>query len=389
MAENKINISVRTIKSINPPPAGQQAVYWDATLPGFGIRVSPGGTVAFIAQGRLNGRAKRVTVGKFGLDAPDKARRDARNALSDMSKGIDPDAKKKARRSKGLTVEAALEEYLAENSKMKESTRQDYRVRLRRYMSDWLDRRVVDIGRDDVKEKHREIGERSEAQANLVMRYLRAVINHVADNHFDADGNPIILHNPVRALKRQWFVVRPKTDYLQEHQLRPWLEAVQALDNDIARDYLTFLLLTGLRRSEALGLAWENVNLKAETIIIPDPKNRRAHILPITTAMKEILERRLDLRVGDHVFQSPAGVFGGANGAIKQVRKKCGFYFSAHGLRRSFATIANDNGLGAYTIKALMNHHDANDITAAYIQRTATKLREPMQGITDYIMGAQ
>ena len=294
----------------------------------------------------------------------------------------------KAQRSEGLTLEAALEEYLAENSKMKESTRQDYRVRLKRYMTDWMDRRMVDIGRDDVKEKHREIGERSEAQANLVMRYLRAVINHVMDNHFDAGGNPIILHNPVRALKRQWYTVRPKDDYLQEHQFQPWLEAVQALDNDIARDYLTFLLLTGLRRSEALGLAWENVDLEAETIIIPDPKNRRAHILPITTAMKEILERRLDLRVGDHVFQSPAGVFGNVDGAIKQVRDKCGFYFSAHGLRRSFATIANDNGLGAYTIKALMNHHDANDITAAYIQRTATKLREPMQGITDYIMGA-
>ena len=388
MNENAVSLSVRTIKGITPPDSGSLLV-WDSNLSGFGVRVSAGGTVSFIAQGRVNGRAKRVTLGKFGIIAPDQARRKAKAALAEMAEGVDPVAKKRAIKSKGLTLEAALEEYLAENSKLKDSTREDYRVRMKRYLGDWMDRRVVDITRDDVKEKHREIGERSEAQANLSMRYFRAVINHVMDNHFDADDNPIILHNPVRALKRQWYSVRPKDDYLQEHQFQAWLEAVRKLDNDIARDYLTFLLLTGLRRSEALGLAWENVDMKAETIIIPDPKNRRAHILPITTAMKEILKRRLDLRVGDLVFESPAGPFGNVDGAVKQVREECGFYFSAHGLRRTFATIANDIGLGAYTIKALMNHQDANDITASYIQRTATKLREPMQRITDYIMEAQ
>lgn len=386
METNKLNISISAIKKLTPPDQGAD-FYWDKSLKGFGIRIQPGGTVAFIAQGRINGKAKRITVGKLTRKTPEIARREARQMLADMDKGIDPKAKQKARDSLSLTLEDALDEYLAGNSRLKESTRDDYRTRIKRYLGDWLDRPVVEISRDDVKEKHHEIGERSEAQANLAMRYLRAVLNHVMDNHFDEAGNPIILHNPVKALKRQWYAVAPKSNYLRDHQIPIFLEAVDGLGNDLARDYLRFLLLTGLRRSEALSLAWEHVDLKGGSLTLPDPKNRRAHILPITDQMREILKRRGSLCVGEHVFESPAGLFGNVDGAIKQVRERTGFYIAAHDLRRTFATVANEIGLGAYTIKALMNHRDANDVTAQYIQRTATKLRDPMQRINDQITG--
>lgn len=47
------------------------------------------------------------------------------------------------------------------------------------------------------------------------------------------------------------------------------------------RDYLVLLLLTGLRRTEALRLRWENVDLKAGTLCAVDTKNRSDHMLPM------------------------------------------------------------------------------------------------------------
>ena len=73
-------------------PQDKQYFVWDVRFTGLGLRISPGGSKAFIYQGRVGGTGtpKRITLGKF----PIMSLQDAIDAASEVSKqlasGIDP-----------------------------------------------------------------------------------------------------------------------------------------------------------------------------------------------------------------------------------------------------------------------------------------------------------
>ncbi len=69
---------------------GKDAVFWDSELPGFGIRVYSTGRKVYVVQTRMNGKSRRVTVGRHGDISPDEARKDAAKYLARMKAGLPP-----------------------------------------------------------------------------------------------------------------------------------------------------------------------------------------------------------------------------------------------------------------------------------------------------------
>ena len=153
-------------------------------------------------------------------------------------------------------------------------------------------------------------------------------------------------------------------------------------DGELARDYLQFVILTGLRRREATGLLWKNVNFRSKKITILDTKNKDNLELPLSDYLLEILERRKG-KDGTYVFP-----FEEPKKFVKWVREESGVEFTIHDLRRSFITYAEALDIGLLTIKAMVNHRiGGNDVTAGYARITVERMREPMQKITDYVLG--
>jgi CheY-like chemotaxis protein len=66
-----------------PPPDRGQSDFWDDSLPGFGLRVSQGGTRAWVAMVRREGRKVRVTLGNHPDVPLETARTRARAVLTD------------------------------------------------------------------------------------------------------------------------------------------------------------------------------------------------------------------------------------------------------------------------------------------------------------------
>ena len=81
-----MNLNKTTIEKLPTPDKGY-AIHWDEKLPGFGLRVTSTGAKAFIFQKRINGKEKRMTVGRYGDLTAEQARKLAVKLAGEIASG--------------------------------------------------------------------------------------------------------------------------------------------------------------------------------------------------------------------------------------------------------------------------------------------------------------
>ena len=69
---------------------GKDAIFWDADLAGFGVRVHTTGRKLFIVQSRGPAGLKRITLGRVGTETVDARRREAALVIDRIKRGEDP-----------------------------------------------------------------------------------------------------------------------------------------------------------------------------------------------------------------------------------------------------------------------------------------------------------
>lgn len=386
-------LSKSFIDKIEPPAyihgKSTQSFYRDSAMLGFGLRVTSAGTKAFIVEKRINGKVKRITIGKYGQITPEKARIKAVELLGEITVGNDPVADKKSHISEQVTLSEALTSYLSSRKDLKPSTIHNYTVCIDRYLPDWKNKRLIDIDKDMIEARHAKIGKTTPSKANNTMRVIRAVFNHAIEKYEDSKGKAIFTFNPVSRLSRNraWYREVKRTGYLKTHEIQRWFDATNQLHNTNSRDYLQLLLFTGLRKNEAATLKWDNIDFKHRTLIVLDTKNRDPHTLPLSDFLFNLLSIRKTQSQGIWVFEGADNTshLKEPRSAVSRVEELSGVSFTLHDLRRTFITMAESQDIPAYALKKLANHRMAHDITASYIISDVERLRKPMQLVTDFI----
>jgi integrase len=216
-------------------------------------------TKTFVAQRDLpGGRTRRVSIASVHELSLAEARERAAKVLLDMRTGIDP---KQSRRERA-TLRAVLEAYFAARPALRLGSVADYRDKVERHLRGWLDWPLASITPELVEARHRKIASdiaaggrySGQACANATMRVLGVLWN------FAATRNPNLPPNPVTRLRRQWFKIKRRTRMVPFERLPEFHDAIMALDNAVARDFLRLLLFSGLRRREAASLTWDSVD---------------------------------------------------------------------------------------------------------------------------------
>lgn len=394
MAEPKQKLTASTIEKLEP--RDKPYIVRDSKTPYLGVLVSPGGTKTWIWERKINKSTSRKKLGRVGSGITEKMARDKADVFNGLAaQNINPvEQIKKAENV--LTLQVAIDQYLERN--LKESTKQDV-LKAMKHLSDWMERPLQDITPAMVERRHKLLTDNasgSGARANLVMRYLRAIINHCSELHADENGKPLIQNNPVRRLSalKQWNRDKRRRSFVRPEDMAAWMEAVTngliGLKNaDEVRDCYLLSMLTGVRPSEALNLTWDCVDFKHKSLTFKDTKNHSDHELPLTDWLAGLLvQRRAISGHFERVFSDSQGICPkNLRRAQERIEKATGLHIMPTDLRRTFITAAERLDIGAYTLKRMLNHTiQGGDVTAGYIVLTVDRLREPMQRIEDKLL---
>jgi integrase len=301
------------------------------------------------------------------------------------------EARKRADENRNVTLESAFQEFLS-TRQLKPRTIKDYQKFMGSAFLDWRNRVITSITRDMVSRKHKALGdETGPAQANQAFRFMRSLFNYCIAKYEDEDGSPLVKFNSVLILTqtRQWFRVNRRQTIIKGKDLPKWFKAVLELKSPVVKDYLLTILLSGLRRNEALSLEKTVIDLEERTITLLDTKNNKPFLIPIPDYLHGVLEERIEADTdnpyvfpsrmkGRHITEPQSGI----NAAIKASKVE----FCSHDLRRLFVTTAEALDLSPFVIKRLVNHAIGSDTTSGYIVSDLDRLRGPIQKIEDRIL---
>lgn len=385
------------IDKVEPPSTGNR-IYWDETVKGYGLRVSPPAQPGkparkvFIAMGRVRGKPVQFTIGPFGTYTEDQARKKAQKVLQDMREGIDPRDVKKAEEAAKVTLDDVAKAYVARPGKLKPRSKHEIERHVRTTFAAWKDKPIISITEEDCRKRYREmltkglLGKRpAPGQANQGFSVLKALINYAGRQHRRADGSPLIVNNPVDALRDDWVQLKPRTSRIPDNRvgavwsaIQQWREEGGTRFTRASYDLIAFLLLTGCRLTEAAALTWDRVSLAEDDAwwFLPDPKNRNPVKLPLSTQTVALLKRREEReRVADSPFVFTTGTKTGhirdPRETITKVSKVAGTRITPHDLRRTFTTIGIANcGIDFHKVELLTNHLPST-VTAKYYLETS------------------
>jgi integrase len=342
-------------------PAGKRdAIFFDDSLPGFGLRVRAGGSKRWIYQFLCGSKQRRITLGNMGGMDATRARKRAEELHAQVRLGLDPAGMKQVAQARAHeTFEYVMQQYLG---------RQRERLRPRTYIE--VERHLL----TNAKSLHglQLAGVDQRSVATLLAAVSRSS-GHVASNRLRATLSSffgwaikqgIASANPVAFTEKNAEVSRDRV--LTGDELRQVWTALPSSDYG---DVLKLLILTGQRKGEIAGMCWGEVDFERDVITLPAQrvKNGRTHRLPMSSAVREILAGRPRLADRDLVFGLGARGFSGWSQSKKQLDKAIAARrkaddakpmtpWTVHDLRRTCATMMANIGVQPHVVEACLNH---------------------------------
>ncbi|VWX32814.1 conserved hypothetical protein [Limnobacter sp. 130] len=349
---------------------GQRQILRDRVLCGFCVVVGKR-VISFAVATSCRGEQVRITLGRWPLLSVDQARAKALELLRDCRRGLKPT---KTASAALPSVRAMLGAYVKAKA-LKASSHGRYESLLKTHFPQWFDvpidawsgRGFSEACQSFSSTRGAALVETGRGLIGALIKYANAVHGLKIQNPFHQLAAAGLL--PPRA--------KPRARRLQEADLPQWFEAVSRIP-DTQRDYLLFVLYTGLRRTEATNILREHCDLTTGVLRVPDTKTGRPHALPITPAMREILERRFAATADEKIF-------GGMSAEhVSSMAERAGApRFMLHDLRKMFATVGEKIGVRETVLRGLLNHvaKKSDTLNRHYVQLTVGDLGVDLQRV--------
>lgn len=294
-------------------------------------------------------------------------------------------------------IERFWEPWLAEEVSMenlRESTVLWYLRGARNVSSEIGNVRVTDISKEVLRGMLSRRINQGDSKAKL--RQMRATMRSILSLAVERD---VIVSDP------SGFMVgrnAPKTLKNEKQPLRAWSESdargfIRSVRGDRLEALWILLITTGLRRGEALGLTWEDIDLESQTLTVrrslghvgPDlrfqePKTESSkRTIAMGPSTIDSLKAHRMVQTEDRLAVESWNdemnlVFSGADGRpvrpdyvtkrLRRLVKDAGLeWIRVHGLRHTMASVALQNGTDIATVSERLGHSDTNVTARIYL----------------------
>ena len=326
------------IKRLKAPKKGQKT-YYDDALPGFGIRVSQGGTKTFVV---LYGKERRRrSLGRY----PDLSLSEARTLAKQAQVDITLDELNPSNQLPKVRFDTARTKFLDDSrARTRPRTVGEYERLLNKHFN--FEQNIDDLTRQDIAKVVDGLkAKRSEQQHAYVA--IRTMMNWCAKCGY-LDVSPV---------PPMTFKTKPLERLLSDKELSAvWLSA-----NEFSYPYgriVQLLILTGQRKGETVGLrhSW----IEDRRIIYPSEfvKNDRTHILPLGQQAIDLIEAlpsQADLLFPSRFDNdSPFNGFSKCKKAFDQDLEV--EPYTLHDLRRTFSSNMAKLGTPIHVTERILNH---------------------------------
>jgi integrase len=374
-----------------PFSAKGQTIHYCTELRGFGV-LAGARNKTFIIERRVNGKTRRVTIGRVGEISLQKARQDAEQLIGEMVGGTDPVARKRDQTGDGITLRQAwvLHQHAMKKKNGSKTTLDDYQTKLDCHMAEWLDRQLIDITRPMVTALHIKIGDTNgnPYMANGCMRVLRAIWNRARKPH------PDLPESPTRAV--DFYEEKGRTAVITDWPA--WWEGVHKITSPVRRDFYIWLALSGCRAGETMSMEVEHFDPKKALFLYPITKTESFE-LPLSKFMVTLIQKRIEGNAAEFgtdcrwIFPSPTS----ASGHLEEEKltaaepKFFKQHWSPHTLRHSWITNADQKVKISDSHQRLLTNHalkraKTGDAHSGYIHPDLDDLRKSQQRMTDFIL---
>ena len=375
------------VASIKPPAIGQ-AEHPDLKVTGLRLRIGVSGKKVWIVRTRAGDKQVNKKLGVYpgmGLGA-------ARAAAEALLKTIARDGGTEAlERTFGTVAELWLDTLRA--NRRRNTYINDVKRKLELHvLPKWKDRKISEIRRSEVRD------------------LVEGIEGTVLPNRVLAAIRPIFRF----ALLRDWIdanpaegITKPKVEQPRQRVLnmdetkRIWIAAgLLGFPNG---PFVHALLLTAQRRSEVATMRWSDLDLNAGTWLLKpaDTKAGRAHLVPLSSPMIELLSALPRIGDCDYVFTTNGKT---AINGFSKAKSRIETYMAAderdppepwclHDLRRTAATHMGRLGILEEVVGKVLNHASAGVTAKVYalhryepekrsaLDRWAAELMRAVEGV--------
>ena len=349
-----MKLTQKVIAGLTLPDGKAEAIFFDETLAGFGLRLRAGGSRTWIFQYKQGLKQRRMAIGSFLAVRAEQARQIAEGLHAKVHLGHDPAGDKLEGRVRAAEIMGAvLKAYMPHaRARQRDSTLKETERHLLEYCKPLHGLQIAKIDRRAIAARLGEIAATSgSVTSNRVRSSLSAFFAWCLRQGL-LDTNPVI------GTGREAEASRSRV--LDDSELRSiW----NGLKNNDFGAIVKLLILTGQRAGEIAGLRWSEV--RKDAIVLPPErtKNARQHTVPLSEPVRAILGAQTPRQDRDFIFGRTGRPFSGWSKSKRElderIREMTGGSLSPwtlHDLRRSAVTHMADLGVQPHVIEATLNH---------------------------------
>jgi integrase len=365
----KLTDRTATLAAPNSKP---DHIWWDDRVPGFGLR-KRGDVSTWLFQYKLAGHTRRMTIGRATAIKAEKALALARGYYQRTKEGGDPAneiAIQKA--AAGNTLGLLIARYMdIKKTELRPRSLAEVQRHLEVHAKPLHRYPVNSVSRPIIAGRLNDIAKEAGAvTANRTRASMSAMFTW-------AIKQGMIESNPTIATPRRKEKSRDRV--LSDHELAAiW----NALGDDDYGAVIRLLALTGLRASEVGGLQWGEIDFQKSLITLAAErvKNARTHLVPMSDAVRAILEAQPKTEGRDLVFgrgDGPFSVWSRSKAALdEKLGEKIASPWVVHDLRRTCATRMVEIGIAPHVVEAILNHMSGHRAGVAGVYNRANYFSE-------------